>query len=78
MSRIERFLCAAGRSAGGLLYRDYAEFRIAIRLLAERADVRRRLGASGRAYVEEESNWPVVEARTHAFLESVSADRARQ
>ena len=66
------------RSGGGLLYRDYAEFRIAIRLLAERADVRRRLGASGRAYVEEESNWPVVEARVNAFLEWVSADRARR
>jgi len=59
------------RSGGGLLYRDYAEFRIAVRLLAERADVRRRLAAAGRAYVEKESNWPTVEARTNAFLERI-------
>jgi glycosyltransferase involved in cell wall biosynthesis len=59
------------RSGGGLLYHDYAEFRIAIRLLAERADLRHRVGAAGRHFVEEESSWPVVEARTNAFLDTL-------
>ncbi len=59
------------RSGGGLLYHDYAEFRIAFRLLAERADLRHRLGAAGRQFVEAESTWPAVEARTNAFLDTL-------
>jgi glycosyltransferase involved in cell wall biosynthesis len=61
------------RSGGGLLFQDYAEFRMAIRLLLARDDLRQRLGAAGRAYVERESNWPAVEARTSAFLERLAS-----
>ena len=63
------------RSGGGLLYRDYAEFRIALRLLVQRPDLRRGLGESGRQYVHREANWNVVEARTNGFLEEMSTLR---
>jgi glycosyltransferase involved in cell wall biosynthesis len=63
------------RSSGGLFYRGYAEFAAALQLLLDRPDLRRQLGASGRAYVEREYDWSVVEARTNTFLRSLIADR---
>jgi glycosyltransferase involved in cell wall biosynthesis len=61
------------RSGGGLFYRDYAEFRLAVRLLLERPDLLRRFGAAGRDYVRREFDWSVVEALTTAFLEKIAA-----
>jgi glycosyltransferase involved in cell wall biosynthesis len=59
------------RSSGGLFYRGYAEFAAALQLLLDRPQLRRDLGESGRAYVEREYDWAVVESRTDAFLRSL-------
>ncbi|MCA1809430.1 MAG: glycosyltransferase family 4 protein [Kiritimatiellia bacterium] len=56
------------RSGGGLWFMTYAEFEAELRLLLEHADLRRRLGAAGRAYVQREYRWPVILAR---FLEAL-------
>jgi glycosyltransferase involved in cell wall biosynthesis len=56
------------RSGGGLFYRGYAEFAEALRLLLGSAELRARLGAAGRAYVEREYAWELVESRADAFL----------
>ena len=39
--------------------------------LSADAELRRRLGASGRAYVQEHYQWPALTARYARFLESV-------
>lgn len=59
------------RSGGGLFYRGYPEFAACLRLLCPQPGLRGRLGEAGRAYVEREYAWPVVEERTSAFLESL-------
>ncbi|HET7746814.1 MAG TPA: glycosyltransferase family 4 protein [Vicinamibacteria bacterium] len=59
------------RSGGGLFYRGYAEFSDALRRLVEDAALRRALGEAGRAYVEAEYDWSVVESRTSRFLEAL-------
>jgi glycosyltransferase involved in cell wall biosynthesis len=59
------------RSGGGLFYRGYPEFAACLRLLCPQPDLRARLGEAGRAYVEREYAWPVVEERTSAFLRSL-------
>ena len=48
------------RAAGGITYDGYPEFAEALALLAEDAALRDRLGAGGRAYVEENYAWPVI------------------
>jgi glycosyltransferase involved in cell wall biosynthesis len=59
------------RSNGGLPYKRYAEFAPALRLLVERPGIREAMGRAGRAYVEREYSWDVVEKRTRAFLEGL-------
>jgi glycosyltransferase involved in cell wall biosynthesis len=61
------------RSGGGLFYRGYAEFAAALQLLLDRPDLRHHLGTAGRAYVDREYDWSVVESRTNAFLQSLIA-----
>jgi glycosyltransferase involved in cell wall biosynthesis len=63
----------ARRSGGALPYSGYAQFEAALdRLLAD-ADLRRRLGAAGRAYVERHAAWDVVLDRYESFLRGVAA-----
>lgn len=51
------------RSGGGLAYRGTEEFAQALRRLLDDAELRRKLGASGRAYVETHYLWDKVEER---------------
>jgi glycosyltransferase involved in cell wall biosynthesis len=63
------------RSGGGLFYEDFAEFSAALRLLLKDAELRGRLGAGGRAYVEREYAWPRVAERTESLLERLLSER---
>jgi glycosyltransferase involved in cell wall biosynthesis len=63
------------RSGGGLFYEDFAEFSAALRLLLGDAELRGRLGESGRAYVEREYAWPLVAERTESLLSRLLAER---
>jgi len=56
------------RSNGGFFYHGYAEFAEALRLLLERPDVGRALGAQGQAYVDSEYSWERVERRVEDLL----------
>ncbi len=60
------------RSNGGLDYRGFAEFAPALRLMLERPGLGEAMGRSGRAYVEREYGWEVVEERSQAFLREVA------
>jgi len=60
------------RSNGGLFYRKYVEFAPALRLLLERPGLRQKMGRAGRAYVEREYGWDLVERRARTFLEEVA------
>jgi glycosyltransferase involved in cell wall biosynthesis len=57
------------RSRGGLYYRDLAEFAAMLKLLMARPDLRRDLGAAGRAYVGAEYSWDIAATRTQSLLE---------
>ncbi len=48
------------KSNGGLFFEDYFEFEECVNLLLDNAELRRRMGGSGRRYVEENYNWPLV------------------
>jgi glycosyltransferase involved in cell wall biosynthesis len=61
----------ARRSGGGLWYDGYAEFRESLRLLLDDAALRARLGAAGRAFVDREYAWPVIEAKYRELAERV-------
>ena len=58
-------------SGGGLWFGSYRLFEVVIDRLSADAELRRRLGASGRAYVQEHYQWPALTARYARFLESV-------
>lgn len=51
------------RSGGGLWFRDYAEFEVALQWLLARPADRRRMGAAGRRYVLREYDPPVIDRR---------------
>lgn len=59
--------CRNGRA--GLWYRDYAEFREALSLLLEDADLRRSLQKNGASYVRENYSWPRIVDAYESFLE---------
>jgi glycosyltransferase involved in cell wall biosynthesis len=61
------------RSNGGLWYTNYGEFREALKLLLENGDLRAKLGGNGRAYVEENFRWSVVEQAYIDELEDLFA-----
>ena len=62
----------ARRSGGGLPYRSYAEFEVALERLTEEADLARVLGEAGRRYAERLYAWPVVIDRYERFLARVA------
>lgn len=57
------------QSGGGLWFMTYAEFETELLLLLRRPDLRRRMGAAGRAYVVREYSWPGILARFLAALD---------
>jgi glycosyltransferase involved in cell wall biosynthesis len=57
------------RSGGGIWHEGYAEFREALTMLLDGADLRTRLGAAGRAYVERQYAWDVIESKYRAIAE---------
>lgn len=64
------------RSGGGVPYVGFAEFEAAVDLLVGDADLRRRLGENGRAYVERRYRWDDVLSRYERFLTGVLRLRA--
>ena len=60
------------RSGGGLWFDGFGTFDVALDRMAGRADLRRRLGDAGRAFVERHYTWPVVIDRYTRFLERVA------
>jgi glycosyltransferase involved in cell wall biosynthesis len=67
----------ARRSQGALEFGDYPEFEVALDRIVGSAELRRVLGAAGRAYVERHYRWHEVVDRYAAFLTSI-ANRVRQ
>lgn len=63
----------ARRSGGAIPYEGYAQFEAAVDLLTQRADLRERLGAAGRAYVEANYEWGHVLDGYEAFLDRTIA-----
>ena len=57
------------RANAGLYYESYEEFAAALSLLEAESDLRRLLGANGRAYFERHYTWSVVERKYLAMLE---------
>ncbi len=53
----------AQRSGAGLWFRTYPEFEEELSLLLDNAELRKQMGAAGRAYVLKEYAWPQIEAR---------------
>jgi glycosyltransferase involved in cell wall biosynthesis len=60
------------RSGGGLWFDSYASFEVTVDRLVADADLRGRLGAAGKAYVEAHYRWPSLVQRYRAFLESLA------
>ena len=60
------------RSNAGLYYNSYDEFAECLSLLLARRDVRDRLGLNGKAYVQANFQWDVIEQRYVAFLNAVA------
>jgi glycosyltransferase involved in cell wall biosynthesis len=59
------------RSQGGLYYNTEDEFIAALRLLRSDKDLRVRLGAQGKAYVEREYRWESLEKRYVVFFRKI-------
>lgn len=67
----------AQRSGGALYYRNYDEFAAALKVLLERPEVARALGAAGLDYVARTYRWPTVMGTLDAFLGALSTNPAR-
>ncbi len=61
------------RSGGGLSFAGFGEFEAEVERLSRDEELRRRLGANGRAYVDRWFRWPRVIDRYATFVESVVA-----
>jgi glycosyltransferase involved in cell wall biosynthesis len=61
------------RSGGGLSFSGFGEFEAVVDLLCGDERMRRRLGARGRAYVDQWFRWPRVIDRYAGFVETVVA-----
>jgi glycosyltransferase involved in cell wall biosynthesis len=59
-----------GRSGGGLAYAGREEFDLALGRLLNEPGFGASMGASGRAWVEREYRWEVVEERLSAFIDA--------
>jgi glycosyltransferase involved in cell wall biosynthesis len=70
-ARSEVLLGQSRRSGGALTYRNYAEFEVALERLHSDQQLRRRMGAAGCAYVEQNYPWPKVLDRYERFLDRV-------
>jgi glycosyltransferase involved in cell wall biosynthesis len=66
-SEVLQYQCRTGN--GGLWFRTYPEFEGQLNLLLDRPDIRDRLGANGRAYVQRDYAWAAVERRLFAALD---------
>jgi glycosyltransferase involved in cell wall biosynthesis len=62
------------RSNAGLHFDDYYEFREALALLEESADLRAGLGANGRKFYQEHYRWEVLERKYNRILEILSRE----
>jgi glycosyltransferase involved in cell wall biosynthesis len=62
------------RSNAGLYYDDYYEFREALSMLEQNADLRAELGANGRGFYHQNYRWEVVEGKYNRMLETLSRD----
>ncbi len=60
------------RARGGLAYRDYPEFEVAVGALADNPGLADHLGATGRLFVESNYHWDVVLNRYEDLLWQVS------
>jgi glycosyltransferase involved in cell wall biosynthesis len=61
------------RSGGGLSFAGFGEFEAEVDRLSGDEELRQRLGANGRAYVDRWFRWPRVIDRYATFVESVVA-----
>ena len=61
----------AKRSGGAIVYDGFPEFEAAIDLLMGDAELLERLGANGRAYVEDRYRWDDLMVRYEDLLERV-------
>ena len=62
----------ARRSGGGIPYRGFAEFEVAVDSLIHDRRLAQALGRAGRRFVEAHYRWPDVLARYEALLESLT------
>lgn len=60
------------QSGGGLWYRNFVEFEVALNRLLDDADLRFRLAQAGHGYVSESFSWPAVRRRYQALLSRIS------
>lgn len=61
------------RSGGGIPYHGFAQFEAALDMILHDDVIARRLGSSGRLYVEQNYDWKVVLDRYEQFLQEVIA-----
>jgi glycosyltransferase involved in cell wall biosynthesis len=60
------------RSGGGLWFEDYATFEVIVDRLVADDELRSRLGANGKRYVDDHYRWPALVRRYRSFLESLA------
>jgi glycosyltransferase involved in cell wall biosynthesis len=60
------------RSCGGIAFRSYAEFEVALDTLRASPQLGPKLGAAGKAYVDEHYQWPDVVQRYDRFLSKIA------
>jgi glycosyltransferase involved in cell wall biosynthesis len=58
-------------SGGGLWFGSYRQFEVIVDRLCDDAELRRRLGVNGKAYVQEHYQWPALTTRYARFLREV-------
>jgi glycosyltransferase involved in cell wall biosynthesis len=63
------------RSNGGLWYHDYDEFAAALSTLLGDADLRRAMGAGGRAYVRQHFRWEAIIQSYREMLDQIIKQR---
>jgi glycosyltransferase involved in cell wall biosynthesis len=64
------------RSNAGLFYETYEEFAEALRSIVDNALLAEALGMNGRVFYRQQYDWPVIERKYLAMLESLKAEDA--